>query len=123
MRKIVLAGAAMAIALSLAPSHAEPGHGCQAVGAEQGDSFSCDYTANGPATWVAATPNSWTITVVRQVDGVPTEVERVESDSLQPPSTGELETEEGDTVTITVGPDSAEVVEGSIGIVAAFETE
>lgn len=122
MRKIILAGAAMTLALSLAPSHAEPGTGCAAAGGAQGEALSCTYEATGPGTWVAATPNHWTITVVRVVDDVPTEMTLAESADLQPPGTGELATLAGDEVTITVGPDSAEVVDGSIGIVAAFET-
>ena len=119
MKKTLLLASVAALALSFAPSQAEVGNGCVAGPGEVEASASCTYQSTGAATnWVAATPNSWTITVVR--DGVT--VKLAESDSAAPPSTGTITPQNGETITVTMGPDCAGPACGSVGVVAVLET-
>lgn len=121
MKKILLAAVSIGMVLSFAAGHADPTNGCVAgdsngVPGSNGGAISCSYTATGPGQYVAATPNHYTISVTHA--GVTTNV--VESDSASLPTNGTFDAASGDTVTISVGPDSpGGPVNGSIGIVAA----
>lgn len=122
--KKLLASAVLMAAVGLAgmPAHADPTNACVAgdsAGAPvaQDAPLTCTYTATGPGEYVAATPNSYTISVTH--NGVTTTA--VDSDSLTPPANGTFAAAAGDTVTVTVGPDDAVIATGSVGIVAAHD--
>jgi len=120
MKKILLLGALCTLGLGLAPAHADPTNGCQAVGVSEGSALTCTYTATGPGIYVAATPNHYTIDVTHTDENGTTTSRPVDSGSLTFPTTGNFAAAAGDTVTVTMGPDDAEgFVTGSIGIVAA----
>lgn len=121
MRKMLLAAALLVIGAAIAPAAADPGHGCQIIGGETDAQGSCTYTATGPATYVAATPNNWTITVVRGQETITL----VSEESAQPPSSGAVATAAGDVVTVRMGPDCvpATPVCGWIGLLVVTETE
>ena len=117
MKKTLLLAGVAALAMSFSPSQAEPGNGCPIVAADTA-ATECTYTATGAATVIAATPNSWSITVVR--DGEP--VVLADSESAQVPSTTTINPANGEEVTVTVGPDCAGPACGSIGALLVLET-
>ncbi len=128
MKKVLLAGILTVLALGLVPAQAEVGNGCYAnvdgaPGGYQAGS-KCSFTAKAAgAVYVAVTPNSWTIVVTyKDTNGATLERGRVESDSAAPPSTGNVGTLVGDTVTVTMGPDDAAgPVGGSIGLLSVYD--
>jgi hypothetical protein len=121
MRKLLLLGGLIALALSLAPAHAAPGNGCQIANASQNVGLSCTYTSTGaPATALAATPNHWEIWVTRDA----AKAVLASSDSLAFPGTQPVDAASGELVHVDLGPDDADPVPaaGSIGILAVAET-
>ena len=122
MKKIALAGTLVGLALAATPVHAAPGNGCAAgPGALQANQ-TCHYTATGNGTYVAATPNHYTIEVTHTEGNITTTTTVVNSDSLTLPATGSFEAKNGDVVNVTMGPDDAAgPVGGSVGVVAAAD--
>lgn len=119
MKKMLLLGATL-MALSFVPAHAERGNGCSASGAAQDAATSCSYTATGAGTYVAATPNSWSITTIRNLETVVL----ASSGSAQAPSSGSFASAAGEKITVTMGPNCVpgNFVCGSVGTVTAVET-
>jgi len=120
MRKLILGAIGMAMAASIVPASADPALGCQVVGGDTPAGTSCTYAGSGADTSIVIlTPNSVTVTV----DSGEGPVEFYSNGSADPEAQGvkSLDLPAG-TVKVTVGPDSAEVVEGWIGLVAINET-
>lgn len=120
MRKIILGAIAAAAAMSIVPASAEAGNGCQVAGGDTPAGTSCSYDGTGADTSILVlTPNSVTVTVNTGEETV----EVYSNDSADPAAQGvhSIEVPAG-RVTVTVGPDSAEVIEGWIGVVAISET-
>lgn len=120
MKKILLLAVA-AVAFAFIPASAAPGNGCATGPGEQNAGLSCTYVAGAAsARYFTATPNSWSITVVRD-----NQVVVLAEGETAPPSSGTIDTIVGETVTVNMGPDCVpgDFVCGSIGTVSVFETE
>ena len=124
MRKLVLGAALAALSLGLVPSHAAPGTGCVAGDGGQGGppattpgALTCTYVAGATsAVLLQLTPNA--IVITEDPVGNDPEVVIYEQSSLTPPIPNTaIPTTLGATIKVTVGPDSAEVVEGAVGLV------
>lgn len=120
MRKLILGAIATAIASSIVPASADPAAGCQVVGGDTPAGTSCTYTGTGADTSILVlTPNHVTVTVNTGEETVVVYA----NGSADPAAQGvhSVDVPAGQ-VTVSVGPDSAEVVEGWIGLVAINET-
>jgi hypothetical protein len=119
MKKLLLLAAA-AMAFAIVPASADAGNGCATGPGEQNAGSTCTYVAaSDTASYLTATPNSWSITVVRD-----NEVVVLASGETAPPSSGTIATIPGETVTVTMGPDCVpgDFVCGNVGTVIVGET-
>lgn len=123
MRKIILGAVAAAAALSMGAASAEPGNGLQAIGGDTPAGYSDSYTSTGADTSILVlTPNAVELSYVNESGA---KVVVYSNDSADPAAQGVHDVDAipaGEEVTLTVGPDSAEVIEGWIGAVIVSET-
>lgn len=123
MRKLFLGAIATAIAASIVPASADPGNGLQAIGGDTPAGYSDSYTSTGADTSILVlTPNAVELSYV---DGDGNKVVVYSNGSADPAAQGVHAADPipaGEEVTLKVGPDSAEVVEGWIGAVIVSET-
>jgi hypothetical protein len=123
MRKVMLGAIAAVMGLSFVPASAEVGNGLQAIGADSPGGYSDTYTSTGAATsLLVLTPNAVELSYINEDEE---KVVVYSNDSADPAAQGLQAADAipaGEVVTLTVGPDSAEVIEGWIGAVIVSET-
>lgn len=127
MRKIILGAIAASMALSFGTASADAGNGCQTGPGAPDAGATCTYTATGAGSVLIATPNSVNVKATYVNEQGQTVVrDELNFGSANPQAQGvhALDSQAGDKVTVTQGPDCVEEpICGHVGIVVAGETE
>lgn len=126
LKKLLLAASLAAVVFPVTGAHADPVY-CVTqpgyTGSPDGAAATCTYTATGAGAYRTATPNRWSITIERIVDGKPVLIPVAGSTStLSVPTSGVINSVKGDKVIVRQENDCAYApVCGQAGIVAAYE--